>query len=107
MTRLSRSGHGVEPPLSLAGIGVIGIDKAADAILTAGNTKDDKVLHRQWRDREAVTFCVVDCFDVPHNISRLRVEGDHVGIECAKKNFVTENGEAAIDAAAAGTDVSR
>ncbi len=103
---LSGTGNGVETPFALAGIGVVGIDESADAILSAGNADDDQVLHGEWRDGEAVAGSVVGGGDVPADGPGLGIERDDVSVERAEEDLVAEDGHAAIDVSAAGPNVA-
>src|SRR5271154_2830731 len=44
---------------------------------------------------------------VPHNISSLGIESDHMGVERPEKNFVTENRKPAIHPPATRTNIAR
>src|ERR1700733_15936654 len=54
MAGFARTGHGVEAPFAFAGGCVVGVDEAAHAVLPAGYSNYNQILHRQWRDSEAV-----------------------------------------------------
>ena len=105
--RLASPRHGVEPPLPLARVRVVGVNKAADAVFTPGHPQDDQILHHQRRHRKAVAFGVVGGGNIPDNVSGFRIEGDHVGVERGQENLVTHDGQPAIHATAAGSNVIR
>src|SRR4030095_13324225 len=58
VARVVGSRSGVEAPHLLAGVDVVGVDEAADAVLGAGDAGDHLVLHHQRRGRAAVAAAV-------------------------------------------------
>src|SRR5271163_4058855 len=103
--RLPRLRHSIESPPALARISVVGIDETADTIFSAGRTDDDEVLHRQWRDREAVAFFVIDCYDVPDDVPGFRIERHYMRVECPEKHLVAQDRKSSIHPAAARSNV--
>src|SRR5580704_17660912 len=104
---LAGAGNGVEAPFAFPGGGVVRVNEAANAVFAAGYAHDDEIFNGERRERDAVAFAIVKRGGIPNYIAGLGVESDNMRVECAEENFVTENGEAAIDATAAGTNVGR
>src|SRR5207253_9676897 len=50
VSRLARTGDGVEPPTLLACLGVVGGKKPADAVLATGRSYDHHVFDDKWRN---------------------------------------------------------
>ena len=107
MPRLARAWNGVKAPPALSGIGIVSIDEAANAVLAAGNPNRDQVLHCQRRNGKAVSGAIVGGGHVPNHVARLGIERDHVRIERSHENLVVQDGQPAIHAPAAGTDIRR
>src|SRR3989441_6977277 len=107
MPRLSRTRDSVETPLAFSGGCVVGVDEAANTVLTSGDSHNDEILHSQRRQGEAVTILVVDGRDVPDQIASIGVESNDVGVKRGHEYFVAEDGESAIHAPATWPDVRR
>ena len=100
-------GIGVEAPRALAGLRVVGVDEAANAVLAAGDADDHLVLDDQRRDRRGVADLVVLERRVPDDGAGLHVEREQVRVERGHEQLVAEHAEAAVDEAAAGGQVRR
>src|ERR1700739_1709114 len=100
MSRLAGTGDSVEAPSTRAGIRVVGVNEAADAVFASRNSNDDEILYRQGRQGEAVTIFVVDGRDVPDQVPGLSVESNDVGVKRGHEYLVTEDGESAVHAPA-------
>src|SRR5207244_4018426 len=106
------AGDGVETPDPLAGLGVVGIDEAADAVLRTADAHDDLVLDHQRGDRGAVGHFVDllallairagdgDLF-VPDFLTGVPVEAKQVSVERGHVEAVAPGGKAAVDGVAA------
>ena len=105
MARFAGAGNGVEAPFAFAGGGVVSVNETANAIFAAGDAHNDEIFDNQRRERDAVAFAIVKRGGVPDDIAGFGVERDDMRIERAKEHFVAKNGEAAIDASAAGANV--
>src|SRR5437868_6607502 len=99
--------HSVQTPLACSGVCLVGVDEAANTILTSGDSHNDEILHSQRRQGEAVTILVVDGRDVPDQIASLGVESNDVGVKRGHEYLVAEDGESAVHAPATWPDVSR
>src|SRR4029078_12357483 len=83
------AGDGVEAPLAFAGLGVVGVDEAANAVLGPADAHDHLALDDQRSDRRAVGelvdvlhFLAVRAGDgdglVPDGLTGIAVEADDV-----------------------------
>src|SRR5262249_710957 len=90
------AGDGVEAPRARAGLRVVRIDEAADAVLAAGHADDDLVLHDERRAGEAVALVGLCGRGVPSYPPGLRVERDDVGVERSHEEPIAQSREAAV-----------
>src|SRR5579859_4645428 len=97
--------NGVEAPFTFAGGGIVGVDEAPDSVFAARDAHEDEISDGQRREGNAVSLAIVKRRRIPDHIAGFGIERDDVGIERAEEYFVAENSEAAIHAAAAGTNV--
>src|SRR5262249_18518154 len=72
-SRFAGTRYRPEAPYALAGVGVVGIDEAADSVLCTGDSHHDEVLHNQWRDRRAISLLNVVYLGFPQNIAGLGI----------------------------------
>ena len=107
MSWLAWPRHRIEAPFALAGRRIVRVNEPAHSVLAARHADDDQSLHRQRRDREAVSRAIIRRDHVPHHGPGLGVERDHVRIQRAHKNLVAQNCEPAIHPPAARTNISR
>src|SRR5580765_6567223 len=106
MARFAYAGHGVKAPFPLARVGVVGLDKAANAVFAARDADEYEVLHYQRRQRKAVALRVVDGGSIPDDVSGFCVEGNNVSDERAHEELVAEDGKSTIHAATTWSNVS-
>jgi len=88
-------------PHHLAVRGIIGADKATDAVLTTGDAHDDPVFVDHRRGGQAVADLGIRHLDVPHLLAGLLVERDEMGVKRTENDGVAIDGDAAIVGAAA------
>src|SRR5262249_17665735 len=89
--------NGVRPPQALAGLGVVGVDETANAILAAGDSGDDFVLERQWGGGDAVALHGVSDLRLPNQRAAAGVERHQCRIERSEVDPVSEDGDTAVD----------
>src|SRR4051794_15446936 len=107
MPGFSRSRYCPESPAALAGFGIVSIEKAANAVLTAGDSGYDHILDDQRRHRDAVASLVICDLDVPKHRSSLRVEGKQVSIHGSHEYPIPEHRNASIYLTAADVHFQR
>ena len=107
MAGLAGTGDGVEPPLLLAGLRIVGGDEAADAVLAAGHADDHLVLDDERRQRQRVAGAGVGDAGLPDGPAADRVDRDELGVDGAHEQRVAQNRHAAVDAPAAGARLGR
>ena len=98
---LSRTWDRVEAPRLLAGVGVVGSDEAADAVLAAADADDHLVLHHERRVRDRVAGRRSGDLGLPHLPSGLRVDGNQVGVQRAHEQRLAQDRDAAVVRSAA------
>ena len=101
VARFAGAGHRPETPHALAGLGVVGVQKSANAVFGARNSDDDFVLDRQRRECDGVRGLVIGDFYVPADAAGLHVQRNQVGVQRADEQLVVERRNAAIHLAAA------
>src|ERR1700740_3554916 len=65
VTGLTGARNRIEAPSPLASVRVVSIDETANAVLTAADANDNKILHGQWRERDAVALRVIESGHIP------------------------------------------
>ncbi len=100
MAYFARAGNGVEAPGALASYDVIGVEKAADAVLASGYAYDQLVLDDQRGHRDAVTFHGVCDLCFPEGPPGAGIEGDEGCVEGSEEDAIAKDGDAAIVAIA-------
>ncbi len=98
------AGDRVKTPRPLAGLGVVGVDEAADAVLGAADPDDDLPLDHQGSHGRAIGQ-LVDIAGllpplarhsdrhVPDLFAAVAVEADQMGVECRHVELVAPGGE--------------
>ena len=111
-------GNRVEPPFAFAGLGVVGIDESANAVLGAADADDDLALHDQRSDRGTVGH-LVDVFlflavlavggdgFVPDFFAGVLIEADQMGVERRHVKPIAIDGKTAVDGIAAERQILR
>jgi hypothetical protein len=97
----ARLGDCIAAPAALAGLDIVSIQKAPNTVLASRDARDHHVFHHQRRPGDAVPGRVVDHLRFPADIAAAGIEGHELGVERAQVHGVAQNGEAAIDLAAA------
>src|SRR5262249_48682467 len=69
-----------EPPGTPAGLGIVGVDEATDAVLRARHSEDHLVLHDERRDGGAVALLDVIDRGFPEHGAAFCVHGDEGGL---------------------------
>ena len=105
--RLTRFRDGVATPLPFAGIDIIGIDIAADAVFAAGNTDDQIISNDQGGNGRAEAVVMAVHLGVPDNGPGFPVQGNHMGVQRGHENQLSGNGRAFIRRPAAHPHVVR
>src|SRR6185437_3830129 len=89
----------------LAGLGVIGLQEAADAVFAAIGSDQDLVLDHRRRHRLAVALLGIGDVGGPDHLAGLGFQRDELGVERGDVNEIAEHLHAAIvRAAAVGRD---
>src|SRR5262249_2129891 len=87
----------IEAPYTAAACCIVGIDEAASAVFTAGDTDYHLVLHDQRGHVECVCLAVVCGHDIPADVACLRIERDHVRVEGGHEQPVANHGGTQMD----------
>src|ERR1700733_12779862 len=93
-------GDRVEAPDELAVFGVVGLDEAANAVLTAVGADQNFAVGGGRRHRLAVTLLGIAHLMLPNDRAGLGVERDELGVEGTDIDPVLIDGDAAIVRAA-------
>ena len=104
MARLSRSRDRIEAPGSLARFGVVGVQESANPEFASRNSHNDFVLHRQRSHRDTVPGLWVCDRHIPNGRTGLAVQCHQVSVHRSQVKPLTQDGQASIDASAAGLD---
>ena len=94
--------HGVEAPGALAGLGVVGVDVAAHAVLGAAVADDHLALGDPGRAGDRVHRVFGDRHRRPRDLPGLGVEGDQPAVEGAGDHLAAVESGAAVHGVAAG-----
>jgi hypothetical protein len=92
-----------EAPEEGSGLRVIRVEKPADPALAAGHADDQLVLHDERRTGRGVAAGrhVIEHLRLPQLAAGFRIDGDDVHVERVHEQRRAENGETAVDPAAA------
>ena len=91
----------VECPEQLAGLGIIGLHEAADAVFAAIGSDQNLVLDHGRRHRLAVSELGIRDVGLPDDVAGLCIQRHELGVERGKIDAVAENLDAAIVGTAA------
>ena len=105
--RLAGRRHRVVPPDALAGLDVVGVEEAANAVLAAARSDDREVLDDERRRRRGEALGVRHDLGVPEDLSAAPVERDQVRVERRHQDLVAGDRDAPIHRAAAGAQIRR
>src|SRR5262249_4816385 len=94
-------GSRVEIPDQLAGLRVIGADKAADTIFTAVGADQDLAVDGGRRHRLAIAERRIGDLGLPYDAAGLGIERDQLCIKGGEIDFVIVHGDAAVVRSAA------
>ena len=92
------AGDGVPAPETFAGVGVIGVEEAVEAMIAGGDAHDDFILDDHGRGGGPIAFGGFGDFGFPEHGSVTSVEGDQVGVGGAEVDFIAVDGDAAVGA---------
>ena len=95
------AGNRVEAPDLFAGCCRVRRNEAADAVFAARHADDDLVFDHERRERHRVAGSGIGDRFLPRRLACVRVERDQARIDRRHEQFVAENREAAVHAAAA------
>ena len=95
--------NGVEAPNFFPGFGIVGGEKAADAVFAAGSSHNDFVFHDEWSQRHRITGLRLCNSDVPQRPAALCIDCDQSSIDGCHEQRVAEDCQPPIHAAATGT----
>ena len=95
------AGHGVKTPGELAGIGVIGRDIAAYAVLATAVADDDPTFDDARRHGDGVWLAWIDRHDAPDRLAGSRIERHQPAVKRADEYLALPRGDASIDHIAA------
>ncbi len=98
---LARRGDRVVAPDMLAGVGVIGVDMAADAEVAAAEAGNDHAVVIKRRAGDRIALGRVLGLDFPQHLAGLLVERDELGVELADEDLAVAHAGAATGPAAA------
>ena len=96
VSRLSRTGNGVELPQQPTVARVVRRDEAPDAELSAPDPDNDAVPQRERRSRHRITVAKISNFDPPLLSSRRRIQGDKMSIQRRHEHRVVQDRNPAI-----------
>ena len=99
--------HGITPPLPLARLKIIGVDIAANAVFTAGNTDNDVIPNNQGGQGKAETAGIVVGFRIPHDRAGFSVKCDNTRIQSGHNDLISGQGRAPIARPAANPHIAR
>ena len=94
--------HGVEAPRPLAGLRVVGVDVAADAVLGAAVADDDLALRDPRRAGDRVHRVLGHGHRGPDLFARLGVDGDQAAVERGGDHLAAVERRSAVHGVAAG-----
>ncbi|KAI3488620.1 hypothetical protein L1887_47391 [Cichorium endivia] len=94
--------HRVEAPGHLAGLGIVGGEEAAHAVLGAAVADDHLALHHPRRAGDAVGLARGGGLLAPDLAAGLGVQGDQATVQGADVDLAVPQGDAAVDRVAAG-----
>ena len=77
------AGHRVSAPDHLAGVGIVGGNITAHAVLRSGIANHDQVLGDPWSAGDRISFVALARHHTPHGSSRAGIERDQACIECS------------------------
>src|SRR4029077_8246250 len=89
--------HGVKAPEKLAGLGIIGRDIAAHAVLVTAVANDDPAFDDARRHRNGVRLARVDRHDAPDWLAGSRIECTQAAVKDADEYLSLPSGNASID----------
>ena len=93
--------NGVEAPNFLPGFGIVGGEKAADAVFAAGSSHNDFVFHDEWSQRHRITGLRLCNSDVPQRPAALCIDCDQSSIDGRHEQRVAQDRKTAIHSPAA------
>lgn len=92
-----RGGNRPEAPRALAALGVVRVEKAAQAGVARADAGDDEVAHHERRRHRAVVLAVVVHLGVPGQLAGEAVEGDDVGVIGDGEHQLIAHGHTAVE----------
>ncbi len=95
------SGHGIETPDALAGLGLVGVEVAANPVLRSAIADEHLAADHPRRAGDRVGLAGVDGHDTPDRGAIHRIECDQTTVQGADENFVPPGGNTPVHHVAA------